>query len=708
MNPARNITNQSNNVSNSVSLSTPTRRRRSRISSLNLDASYTIPLNDDEFERAAIRRQTFHSLQTTSYVTEASACLSPKLSNEIIQMLPAQVQSGIAQYVKMNFQNKINKDNAFDLNIIDFMSCMVRKQNHEMESFLVAISALDVSAKVYSLRVDSLYDEVFKISNDLCRQERIITQEDTNGNNNDNNPDEQRVNVEPQNKSKKRKKSHLRVKTIKALQGAVDTVSLEALTIFNSDNQTSDMLFQATMPQHCIQELQLNMFNDIIYDNCNDVIDDSENLFKIKWPIVEVDNRLVIDPEFSEFQFLSWSLYPDVNDLSPVSPVIYTNEPGENLMFDDHFVFDLDASIPNEENNFQSNASYDEAMDVDEYEIRTENVPANRPFENIVDVRRNSNGLIDVMSCGELEYSFYLDPVNVIRNGPNSWKVKFLKRRQDDNREDGGVGPLPTKRRRKEINLIFDDDNINMASEKLSAKIRGNIRHCTWTEKKNTLSNQFSQCFVADMKKLYFRPDDVIEFPIKQPINGNIISERIDRLDNEDNIGDNNNSINLNTGDVQLFSDNYTFEPEFNNEIERNVSAQFIYDNLIEMPKITSFVRIPGILRAKRINIRKLKAIMLSKLQVIYNDFNKNNNHVEDDIEENSLRNNVYINNVPIEFSQLYIELPALLSTQEAKELSFAIAYTALLQLANEKNLLLSHAESFSDINIFFTANFNE
>lgn len=219
------------------------------------------------------------------------------------------------------------------------------------------------------------------------------------------------------------------------------------------------------------------MYKDIIFDhNCHDVLNDNENSLKIKWPIVKIDNRLIIDPVFSEFQFLGWLPDGDISDLLSWSLVI-TNETDINLTFYDRFIFDLDASIPNEENNFQSNAPDDQASDVDEYEIRTENAPANRPFECIVDVG-NINRLIDIIDLSGLDYSFYSNPTNINYCGLGYWKVKCIRRRDNGNRENVGTGLLPARRRRREINLTFDDDNINF-----SAKVKGRmLSDKTWTE----------------------------------------------------------------------------------------------------------------------------------------------------------------------------------------------------------------------------------
>lgn len=67
---------------------------------------------------------------------------------------------------------KICKDNAWTLNIIDSFSKLIKKHHHSLSNFQVAGSTLEASAKVYSLRVDSVYTDVLRMSADLSRQSK--------------------------------------------------------------------------------------------------------------------------------------------------------------------------------------------------------------------------------------------------------------------------------------------------------------------------------------------------------------------------------------------------------------------------------------------------------------------------------------------------------------------------------------------------------
>jgi condensin complex subunit 2 len=69
---------------------------------------------------------------------------------------------------------KISKDNAWTLNIIDSFAKLIKKHHHSLSNFQVAGSTLEASAKVYSLRVDSVYTDVVRMCNDLARQSKYL------------------------------------------------------------------------------------------------------------------------------------------------------------------------------------------------------------------------------------------------------------------------------------------------------------------------------------------------------------------------------------------------------------------------------------------------------------------------------------------------------------------------------------------------------
>ena len=77
----------------------------------------------------------------------------------------AQLAEHYANCMKLSAENKINTKNAFHLQLIDYMSEMMRnKKTSEMDNFQAASCALDASAKIYAYRVDSVHSDTLKLA----------------------------------------------------------------------------------------------------------------------------------------------------------------------------------------------------------------------------------------------------------------------------------------------------------------------------------------------------------------------------------------------------------------------------------------------------------------------------------------------------------------------------------------------------------------
>ena len=77
----------------------------------------------------------------------------------------AQLAEHYANCMKLSAENKINSKNAFHLQLIDYMSEMMRnKKASEMDNFQAASCALDASAKIYAYRVDSVHSDTLKLA----------------------------------------------------------------------------------------------------------------------------------------------------------------------------------------------------------------------------------------------------------------------------------------------------------------------------------------------------------------------------------------------------------------------------------------------------------------------------------------------------------------------------------------------------------------
>ena len=78
-----------------------------------------------------------------------------------------QVTEHYSNCIKLSAENKINAKNAFGLHLIDYMSELLKKK--DMDSFQVASSTLDASAKIYAGRVDAVHTETYKMLSGLGR-----------------------------------------------------------------------------------------------------------------------------------------------------------------------------------------------------------------------------------------------------------------------------------------------------------------------------------------------------------------------------------------------------------------------------------------------------------------------------------------------------------------------------------------------------------
>ncbi|XP_058773650.1 condensin complex subunit 2-like [Vicia villosa] len=67
--------------------------------------------------------------------------------------------------IKLASENKINQKNTWELDLIDHLTHIIRDEddNHAHTNFQMASCILEAGVKIYSLRVDSLYSETYKV-----------------------------------------------------------------------------------------------------------------------------------------------------------------------------------------------------------------------------------------------------------------------------------------------------------------------------------------------------------------------------------------------------------------------------------------------------------------------------------------------------------------------------------------------------------------
>lgn len=67
------------------------------------------------------------------------------------------------------FRQKICKENAWSLTLIDNMANLCRNHHNTLKNFQIIGSTLDATSKIYGLRVDSVHSDVLRMTSGLGR-----------------------------------------------------------------------------------------------------------------------------------------------------------------------------------------------------------------------------------------------------------------------------------------------------------------------------------------------------------------------------------------------------------------------------------------------------------------------------------------------------------------------------------------------------------
>uniref|UniRef100_A0A182SG96 Condensin complex subunit 2 n=1 Tax=Anopheles maculatus TaxID=74869 RepID=A0A182SG96_9DIPT len=84
--------------------------------------------------------------------------------------MAAEENENIKMCLKLYSDNKMSKDNAWSLTIIDSFATLMARHSKSLQNFQVAGSTLEASTKVYGLRVDSVHTDVMRMCSELTRQ----------------------------------------------------------------------------------------------------------------------------------------------------------------------------------------------------------------------------------------------------------------------------------------------------------------------------------------------------------------------------------------------------------------------------------------------------------------------------------------------------------------------------------------------------------
>lgn len=662
-------------------------RRKSIVAQKQL--SSVLSENDDEAERIARRREI-----CTPNTVLPTGSRRHSLGLGFLANVPTpQMAESINQCIKLSAENKINIKNAFSLEMIDFMTYMIKKQDKNMSNLQVASTSLDVSSKIYGFRVDSVHTKILKIIGGFDKQVSEEVEHDQDRQ--EEAPQENADATLEASKKKKRKRNRQKIcSTVEALKGNIEIVKPLSMMIGEGDLHTSDMLYQAMLPNHTSSGFYQHLYNDVLVD----VAAEESNVDSTKYviPIIENFQDLEICTSYSNFEFLGWSVEDEPESKSDTSDEEHNDNEADN-----RFQFDLDATVEQEDENLPPelvNYFDIETQDYNQVYEQQQRQAATKHPENIVNTSITGSSKLVITP----EYSFVLPNASLHWAGPSHWKfhnfAKPLAGAVTGGKIVGACMQAPLKRR-KEIELLYEE-NKDVIETKFtlsqSNKLQAKTAKTEWSAE-DILLPEDVHYDITRLFKLYLHQ----YLSIKPQKNGDKAIDVAGVFDNDRYDYNNPNDTSEYCPDVH--NDDYDESKENNNENECNFEfgeennalvSGFTGDNLITAPKLANKISITYCLKAKRIDMRQLKKSIWKCLIKSSTDADTTNT-VE--TPEKAVKSTM---KEPKQFNDIYKKLPGLLTKNNAEALSVPLFFISLLHLANEKTLNMCSSPDMSDITV--------
>ncbi|XP_076178781.1 condensin complex subunit 2 [Ptiloglossa arizonensis] len=631
-------------------------------------AQNTLLENNDEEERLCLRREM--NISNTLKTNVSSAKRQSLELSVSAQISSLEMRNRICECIKLNTENKINIKNAFSLEMIDFMTFMIKKQDADMSSLQVASTSLDVSTKIYGYRVDGIHTEIMNLAGGLDKQESETPTDSCHENTND----MQGNDSEKTKKTKRRRNKRKILSSVDSLKGTVEILKPSLWMLENEDSQTTDTLYQVILPIHANSKFYLHLYKDVIVDT----IESETNTKTIKGNIQKIDDfsRLNICSSLTNFEFLNWTN----NDEEEKDE---TKDAQQEETNENRFQFDLNASLPSEDEAPYTNTKY---FDIENEEDNVNKcIAVQKPVEKIVDFYKV---VTHVGATKMSEYSFLQKNMNIHWAGPSHWKLYNFNKHFGDSKVIEKCHQEQGKKR-KEIKICYDDITKESILPKFSVvkstRFENKSVRKKWQEEMITLPRDMHYNIVS-ATNLYYHQLIHTDLVNRDELNAAHVS------DIEDYNYSNENDISNYCPNIP--NDDYgTNEDNDNCNEDGTPGTQMIFDanNLVLVPKLVNKTSIAYSVCEKRIDMRQLKQSIWKAL--ISNSENANDNiqNAGQQQTENEMKENKY-------FSDIYKKLPDLLTKANTEALSVPLAFVSLLHLANEKTLEIQSLPDMSDI----------
>ncbi|NXW54087.1 CND2 protein, partial [Eurystomus gularis] len=671
------------------------------------------PGNDDERERRQRRRSKVADLQLGG--TDSSLGLASPAPRKAEAGLSAaqqwtntQISDHYSTCIKLSTENKITTKNAFGLGLIDYMTDILKQKDTDLTNFKVATGTLDASAKIYSVRVDTVHADTFRVLGGLDKDSEPTKHTGSTAR-------EDSPSAAPEAaKRVQTKKKHL-VKTIEQ--------NLSNINVSEANRRCEvDPMFQktATSFDECstvgIFLTGLRTYShhsELLFESKIVPLPSSETpalpssdpvkVTDLKPLLEQCVEKRPICSSLAGFQFTKWDAESHDESVSALLDKFKKSDQ----------VFDVDAEI---DSDVEDDCA--PALPGDDFHSDS---PKNSVVEKIGEFAENldSFGIVcqnkrtdavpfgggDIgtmclhLSMKPGEYSYFSPRTLSMWAGPEHWRFRPRHKADADSERE-------TKKRnaKKVFEMNFDED---IDFEAYFRKTKASV-----TLAKSILESQNvkSTTLPADFN---YDPNNILQLFLKPTVKLCRTSELGGSVDHEDEIGDYDYN---NPNDTSNFcpalqaedSDDENYSVRFIGQTgEFNFTAHHEAENaelngvdittygelnLIAEPQKINKIAIQYAKIAKKMDMKRLKKNMWELLT----DGQKKETVAEMDDAKKEKDISVVAGEKVI--SDITKELLHRLPSTMAQNLSIPLVFTCLLHLTNEKNLMLEGTEDLSDI----------
>ncbi|KAF2950548.1 condensin complex subunit 2 isoform X3 [Oryza sativa Japonica Group] len=647
--------------------------------------AFPLGSNDDQLERARARAAArAASVRRRSLAASLAPRAAAQQQHDLLNR--DQVMDLFHNCIKLASENKINQKNTWELGLIDHLSEIIQagEEDDDETNFQKASCTLEAGVKIYSLRVDSVHSEAYKVLGGINRAGR-----------GDEADSEEGSNPKHSQEGTNKKDADRRISPTSTLESSFDSLNVKKFDVAF----TVDPLYHQTTAQFDEGGAKgLLSYNLGVYDSCRVLFDSFEAPDKCILSDMQTEMAELIGLSFAKEQIEQMIIHmPLCNDISPtLSNIVYQFDdenrrpPHEAIsrqipVMEDQVVDGNDVANDDiTQNDMQNDCGtwdfggcddqesvYDEHCDpMDHSSMNGQEETDEYTFESAegLDVNERIDKIADFLSFG-MGFSAKTNAWA----GPEHWKYRKAKDLDPvPTKPDDSDAPKKTKKKRGkdepdiDFSKALEHDMPNIFAPPKNSK------SLLLPANRATSNNKLPEdCHYRpeSLVKLFLLPDVLcLARRRKKPLVGGSRENTDDFIPSEPWDGDD-------------FCNDHVDEGNGDTDVEDAV-------DLITKPRQVNKIDIQYDKVSKQVDVHALK-------EVLWNHINTSAD--TDDLEDKDTES-------PLCLSKVLQDLPSCNPDAAATEISPHLYFICLLHLANEHSLTLRDRPTLDEIDIYIPA----